>query len=122
MHFDDLSPYQYGGETPTPSIVNVGWLAEGKPFETGPVPDRFLEALQALVASPVNLYRGSHTCEFCPPPPPGRAWYSKDAAGNGEIRVLGADGRTFVAPVMVLHYIEKHGYKPPDDFILAVAR
>jgi hypothetical protein len=40
--------------------------------------------------------------------------------GNGEIRVLGADGVTFVAPVLILHYVTEHHYLPPPQFVDAV--
>jgi hypothetical protein len=127
LYFDDLSPYQYGRAALDAGIVNIGWLSRDHAYETGKVPSEFVAALRALVAAPVNLYRGLHLCEFCPAPPivttpkglqlieprPG-------TAGNGEIRVVGSDGITHVAPVMVLHYIEVHGYRPPDAFIAAV--
>jgi hypothetical protein len=28
----------------------------------------------------------------------------------------------FVAPEMVIHYVEQHKYLPPDEFILALTR
>jgi hypothetical protein len=40
--------------------------------------------------------------------------------GNGEIRVRAANGITYVAPVLVLHYVVEHGYLPPQEFIEAV--
>lgn len=46
--------------------------------------------LRRLVAAPVNQFRGVHLC------------------------------LPYVAPVMVLHYIEAYGYLPPESFIAAV--
>jgi hypothetical protein len=40
--------------------------------------------------------------------------------GNSEIRVAAANGITYVAPVLVLHYVIAHGYLPPQEFIDAV--
>jgi hypothetical protein len=40
--------------------------------------------------------------------------------GNGEIRVAAANGITYVAPVLVLHYVVAHKYLPPQEFIDAV--
>jgi hypothetical protein len=41
--------------------------------------------------------------------------------GNGEIRVIATAGATtYVAPVLVLHYVVAHGYLPPQEFIDAV--
>jgi hypothetical protein len=127
MYFEDLSPYEYGGDTPMPDVVNVGWLSQEHPYESGPVPPEFVEAVRKLVASPVNLYRGVHLCEFCLDPPvvttrgglrmidPARG-----TTGNGEIRVSASDGLTYVAPILVLHYIEAHQYRPPKSFVVAV--
>src|SRR5512138_3291812 len=99
MFFADLTPYQYGYEMPHPNILNVGWLARGHAFPVGVVSEAFAKALRRMIKSPENLYRGYHTCEFCPEPPvvvsstglrvrgpPG------ETEGNGEIRVPGADG------------------------------
>jgi len=127
MYFPDLSPYQYGRDPLDPAIVNIGWLSEDHPYETGDVPTDFVEAIRSMVAAPVNLYRGVHQCEFCPAPPvvtsPGGLKIAKPlpgTTGNGEIRVPGSDGRTYVAPVLVLHYVEAHRYRPPESFVAAV--
>jgi hypothetical protein len=127
MYFADLSSYEYGREDPRPDVVNIGWLSVDFPVTKGKTSDAFLVRLRQLVQAPVNLYRGAHLCEFCPPPPvkvtegglrlieppPG-------TSGNGEIRVSDRSGITYVAPVLILHYVETHGYLPPLEFILAV--
>jgi hypothetical protein len=51
---------------------------------------------------------GWHTCEFC-----------GKALGFGSFGVP-ADGRLFYAPDMIAHYVEEHGYAPPEMFIAAV--
>ena len=107
--------------------MNVGWLSQEQPYDSGAVPPEFVKAVRKLVASPVNLYRGSHLCEFCPDPlsittRSGLQMIdpSTGTDGNGEIRVTGSDGLTYVAPVLVLHYIEVHQYRPPRSFVTAV--
>ena len=69
MYFPDLTPYQYGRTEPQPNVLNVGWLSAAQSFRRGDLDETFVNALQRLVLSPVNLYRGSHLCEFCPSPP-----------------------------------------------------
>ena len=69
MFFVDLTPYEYGYAMPQSNILTVGWLARGHVFPMGAVPEKFVHALRRLVRSPENLYRGYHTCEFCPDPP-----------------------------------------------------
>jgi hypothetical protein len=195
MYFPDLTPYEYGPTEPQPNVLNVGWLSVAQAFPVG-IPDkRLVPALERLIASPVNLYRGWHFCEFCQDPAktgspaglshmekreaqstlvkntfkkrrstfavrfrfvldpilllvsaaqahhrlrhgrdsafpyakalgsPGRIHILDPAArtmGNGEIRVTSAAGITYVAPVLVLHYVVAHGYLPPQEFIDAV--
>src|SRR5262245_10212871 len=124
MFFADLTPYEYGGQ-PQDNLLNVGWLSRDQPFSTGTPPDGFLQVLRRLVASPVNLYRGFHICEFCPDPPAGSTGHQSSTPppgtfGNGEIRVSGVGGVIYVAPVLVAHYVEVHRYLPPATFIEAV--
>jgi hypothetical protein len=126
MFFADLTPYEYSSPD-SDNLVNVGWLSREHLFSSGEVPDAFLIALRRLVTSPVNLYRGSHICEFCPDPPkrlsPGgipMLYPPPETMGNGEIRVRGSAGLVYVAPVLVLHYVEAHKYLPPAEFIEAV--
>jgi len=87
-----------------------------------------------LAAKPVELYRGFHVCELCAKPGPPKetlpprhavldmnSRYGKWLASrksNGEIRVSWA-GVTFAAPVLIVHYIEEHGYRPPVQFLKA---
>jgi hypothetical protein len=127
MFFADLTPYEYGRTEPRDNVVNVGWLSREHAFATGEVPEAFLIRLRKLVTSPVNLYRGSHICEFCPDPPkrlsPGgilMLYPPPETMGNGEIRVSGHSGLVYVAPVLVVHYVGVHKYLPPAEFIEAV--
>jgi hypothetical protein len=111
-HYRDLSRYEYvwGDRTPdtVPAIVNVGWLAKAEPFLAGESIPGFAERLRLFCEQPILLTKGLHTCELC-----GRA------SGNGEIRVLGSE-RFYAAPVLILHYVTRHEYRPPDEFIRAV--
>ncbi len=40
--------------------------------------------------------------------------------GSAEIRVQGPRGDRYAAPDMIIHYVEAHGYRPPDDFVAGV--
>jgi hypothetical protein len=123
MYFRDLSPYEYSRTRPDPAVVNVGWLSRDQAYEAGDVPGRVLKVLRALAAKPVNLCRGFHICEFCPPPPrngKGHAQPEPGTTGNGEVHVRGPDGLRYVAPSLIVHYIEVHRYRPPQSFIDAV--
>ncbi len=127
MYFRDLTPYEYGRTEPQANVLNVGWLSPTHRFPSGALEEGFVSALERLVASPVNLYRGLHICEFCPPPPYkliGGGSLMPDplpgTTGNGEIRIAATNGNTYVAPVLIFHYVVAHGYLPPKEFIDAV--
>ena len=87
--------------------------------------------MKVLATKPVELYRGKHSCEVCVPPEdlvktyipkggkqvgPGSQWakWADQRSSNGEIRVV-SEGITYAAPVLIVHYIEEHGYLPPGS-------
>jgi hypothetical protein len=94
----------------------IGWLHPDHTYTKGEVPAQFLARLKEFAArsgdSARALYFGAfggfHTCEFC-----------GQAHGIGNLGVPSGD-LLFVAPEMVVHYIEQHGYKPPAEFVAAV--
>lgn len=114
MYFPDL-----GTETQIDSgehVRAVGWLSSSQPFSRGEVPAEFVSRLRALCddwgASPDVLWwpaaAGSHECEFC-----------RDFRASGNLGVPMGE-LLFVAPQMICHYVESHGYRPPDPFVHAV--
>ena len=109
-YYPDLSPYAYLPNQP--AMINVGWLESGHGHYRGTVPEGFLERLRTLAEQPKNLCRGTHDCDLCPA--------GSGLRGNGEVHVVGADGQVYAAPVLVVHYVEEHGYLPPQEFIDAV--
>jgi hypothetical protein len=63
---------------------------------------------------------GFHVCEFCLQPPEKKP--PPETTGNGEIRVVDVHGITYVAPVLVLHYVVAHEYLPPPKFTEAAIK
>lgn len=126
-YYPDLTPFVYGGAEPDPAILNIGWLCSDHAIAKA-VPDAaFVAALAKIAADPINLYRGSHLCDFCPHPPtilsPGGIPMldsPRETRGNGEIRVEGQGGLTYVAPALIHHYVVAHHYAPPQAFIDAL--
>jgi hypothetical protein len=133
-YFPDLSPYAYGREA-HPGVVHVGWLAGTHPYPKGPVQTRLIEKMKLLVKEPVELYRGKHVCDLCIAPPDLEKTFTSNGividsncswarwvalrSSNGEMRVRYGNV-TFAAPVLIVHYIEEHGYLPPADFLKAI--
>lgn len=121
VHYPDLSPYGYLGHAEA-NVFNVGWLDGAHPFPTGGVPQKDLETLLDLTRKPVNRTRGWHRCEICGAAPPIIVGQGERAVrlGDAEIRAVGCDGRTYAAPNLIYHYVERHHYRPPDEFLKAL--
>jgi hypothetical protein len=122
MHFEDLSPYTYSLPKDLPEgadigslagVLNIGWLGAGHAFDVGPTPWGFRWKLRKLARDVKNPAWGYHECDLCE----GRR---RKRLGNGEIHVTGSNGIMYVAPELIVHYIGKHKYLPPQTFIDAV--
>lgn len=120
MFAEDLSVYSYDVRKPIPSVLMIGWIDERHPFPRGEIGDGALEKLRWLARHhPVNLTRGFHACPFCRAA--GSGELPRDAISMQEVWIprIGTGG-FFAAPELVVHYIERHGYRPPDVFLAAV--
>jgi hypothetical protein len=93
-----------------PHVRAVGWLSKDHPYPTGAADPGFVAALHEHVAQPWQPVAalGWHLCELC------------ERAESGANLWIPAADVVFVAPALVIHYVEAHGYTPPDAFIQAV--
>ncbi len=84
----------------------IGWLGATVP-QTGPIPSSVFDALRnaSTNCSTDAGELGYHTCQVC-----------KRFEDRGEF-VIDTKGRTCVLPRMVIHYIEVHQYRPPQQFL-----
>ncbi len=101
----------------SPDVRAIGWLDGEHPFATGAVAPEFLEAIRRHIEeawAPVRTC-GVHFCEVCARARPGERRHA--AGGNLWIP---AQEYVYVAPELILHYIEAHQYRPPDAFVAAV--
>jgi hypothetical protein len=123
--FEDLTPYAFlrhhdARETHVRTL-NIGWLEKGRPFSKGTVPSAAIERLRQLVEfAATQATRGLHFCDLCPETDDPEAWQSR--SGHAEVRVHGADGTRYAAPVLVLHYVTVHQYAPPQAFVEGLLR
>jgi hypothetical protein len=109
VEYLDLSPYEYA-RFPLP-LRCIGWLGREHGVQGSAEPPVSSDELTRLKAASQRLGSvtlGVHECDFCP----------EESAfeGNGEFRYYLRNGETYSAPMMVLHYIEAHGYRPPLVF------
>lgn len=122
-HYDDLSECDYFGDSHG-RLRAIGWLQEGHPYPRGQPPRAFFEALVALTISPWEpiVLAGRHECPFCVftgGPTELRVGGVRVAVGAANIFVPARDA-VYVAPSLVLHYIDAHEYAPPSEFQDAV--
>ena len=90
----------------------VGWLSNDHPFTKGDVPSDSREKLIRHISEawqPV-IAAGLHFCELCDEKP----------FACGTNLWIPTEELLYIAPGMISHYIEVHGYKPPEEFIQAV--
>ena len=123
-YFPDLTRYSFLPTAETSPALNVGWLDPAHAFSRGATGPDFHSGLFALCQQPVHRTRGIHRCGFCSAPlgtAPMRETLAGDTIflGSAEVRVIG-EGVTYAAPDLIYHYVVRHEYRPPEEFIRAV--
>jgi hypothetical protein len=126
-YFRDLTEYAYGREPTLAGAINVGWLSRWHRFPRGRPPAGFTDGLLDLCFSePANIHAGYHDCSFCllrslfhrPP------IVYKDGRqlmlGSCVLSVTHQDGTVFACPNLIYHYVRRHRYLPPSEFVEAV--
>jgi hypothetical protein len=108
MWINDLSPY-----ADNERLVAVGWLERGHEYPVGEVAADLFAKVEALFVDPWQpaVAGGSHPCDLCT--------YAPEKRGTKNLFVPGA-GKVYVAPELILHYMNAHRYRPPDEFCEAV--
>jgi hypothetical protein len=144
MHFYDMTKRKNheNGEI----YINIGWIDKDHIFNKGHIDPFIVEYIKTKCHTDcVNMTAGHHVCDLCYP---GKlsvfdvvginlhehpvldkyqceiiknAIHVDNGIGNGEIKII--DGNDiYISPQMIIHYIENHGYCPPDAYIDAVRR
>lgn len=121
MYFEDLTTYSYYLPCSVNEVLNIGWLDNNHDFPRGNVPKGFCKKLFDIFRgtdsfiSQVNIIRGVHPCNFC-----GRQQSDLlNGLGRSEIWIPYGENTFFASPSQIIHYIEKHHYMPPINFINA---
>lgn len=106
----------------SPTEKNIGWLGPSSKFETMDADERLLGRLWSHCKISVAPTRGIHDCELCPSPGAHVAERHGErlVLGSAEIRVFSVEGDAYAAPNLIYHYIQAHGYRPPEEFIEAL--
>lgn len=122
-YYPDLSVYTYSLPGGTPTTLNVGWLDKNHAYPQAEVPNGFAERLWHFCWNSVLQTRGLHECAFCPPTEHyvlERCGVEEQRLGSAEIRIFGQNGVIYAAPDLIYHYVVRHQYCPPAEFIQAV--
>lgn len=98
--------------------IAIGWLDfEDETYEYPYQGEGDMETRRALIAAlhsiprqSVLRQRGPHHCNL---------GESCTEFGGAEY-VIEHAGKTYIAPALILHYVQKHWYMPPADFVAAV--
>lgn len=111
MWFEDESPCTYFSVDA--KLIAVGWLERGRSYPTGPVDRRVYDALAGMRKNPWQPFAcaGLHECDLC--------CYEPEVRGSANLFIPGDDAM-YVCPEMIVHYMNAHGYSPPDAFCRAV--
>ncbi|WP_233580706.1 DUF7919 family protein [Streptomyces triticirhizae] len=131
-YYADLSPYTRRPESVPAGItaLNVGWLSWARRyprFARGEVPKDFVAALGSLCRDGQReRTRGFHPCGLPHLVGERRRPVRIEVAGeevllgNAEVAVVAASGGWLIAPTLVHHYVTRHRYRPPEEFVEAV--
>ena len=119
----------YRAELSGDVVKMVGWLDGAEPFSQGAVSVDDIALLEQLVIytwKPPFCAAGWHDCTLCPrKPTDGPIMWDiggkQTMLGATEIYVP-AGQVIYSAPNLILHYIQDHGYCPPEVFLQAVRR
>ncbi|SOD60455.1 hypothetical protein SAMN06297387_102136 [Streptomyces zhaozhouensis] len=131
-YYADLSRYTRhpAGVPSGVTALNVGWLSWTRRyprFARGRVPEEFAAALTLLCRDGQR----ERTSRFHPcglphlvgerrRPVRMRVAGEDVLLGNSEVVAVAADGTWLVAPSLIHHYVTRHRYRPPEEFVEAV--
>jgi hypothetical protein len=109
--YRDLSMCSYFGPDHT-ALVAIGWLSAQSTFQKGSSSTAFSENLIQLLADPWQpvVAVGGHQCELC----------QFDGPLGSKNLFVPFQGKIYVAPELIYHYMAAHWYKPPQEFVDAV--
>ncbi|WP_347253269.1 hypothetical protein [Leminorella grimontii] len=125
--FEDLSSYAYYLNKPIDVIYNVGWLAGLGEYPRGRCAPEFIGKLKAVFRGTeradfaFNRVRGNSPCVICWECLVIDTMHREIPLGFCELLIPSLEnGKFYASPSLIIHYIEEHGYQPPDEYVKAV--
>jgi hypothetical protein len=124
MQFDDLTNYSYMIDPYSlKGVKNVGWLNLASSIPLGGVSVEMLSKLKEIVTGNgifnpiVEPIRESPLCQTCGDLDLRNAKGQRLA--NSELWIPAGE-TIYASPIAILHYIEVHNYRPPNEYIEAI--
>lgn len=117
-----ISHERHFGYPKNRTCIAIGWLGKYGAFPQGEVPARVLATLTSMAfVGRERQSRGFHHCDHCSEEfIEIRRGAESVRLGSAELWVSGSNGKLYVAPDLIIHYIRDHNYMPPQEFIDAV--
>ncbi|TKW62509.1 MAG: hypothetical protein DI616_20515 [Paracoccus denitrificans] len=115
--YDDMTEYRYKKSEGEVTSKNIGWLGRDSRFRTGIAPIDFVQRLEVLSCIRFNATRGISDCPLCGERPIKNS--SGQVLGSAEIKVP-SDQERYSSPNLILHFVVRHNYLPPENYISAV--
>lgn len=124
-YYADLSSCDYFGRWQD-VLQAVGWLELNHSSTKGEVSKDFFAALMGLAKDPWQpvAVAGHQRCDFCRfSGGPSELRFEGGAVALGTANIfVPAKEHVYVSPTLIVHYIDAHGYAPPDEYQEAVLR
>ena len=100
-------------------LLAIGWLEDGYHFIAGVVAASHIDRIEKLrigtrAAFPGQAFRGLHECTLCP------AESDQILKGSDINLLIPGERCVYATPGRIDHYIERHGYQPPLEFLEAL--
>jgi len=124
MYKEDLAVLMESGND---TYITVGWLTDTIRFKESFTLNKHRKNLISRLYY-CNKYatirmskEGHHECDYCHFDESERTFNFAEI-GNGEILIRDKNKRNviYVAPTMICHYVDIHGYVPPMSFVESV--
>jgi hypothetical protein len=114
MWYEDLTECDYFHDERLNGMTAVGWLEKHKKFPVGKTKKAIYAKLCKLVVKAelwgISHFMGYHECDIC---------QFQGFSNNGEI-CIPYKNKIYVSPLSIVHYINAHNYKLPEEFYEAV--
>ena len=119
MNYPDLKAYPIGQKPDQKIIKVVGWINKTDPFPKGSVPKPILDKLWEFCKQPMGHGLKKDACQLCTLGSDSLVEYNgeQQAFDSWRLLLVANDTTLYLSPHVIFHYIVKHHYLPPQEFL-----